>query len=438
MSGEVFPILIMFVILILALATGAPLAFSIGGTALLCGLLFFGPSSLGIIATSTLGIMTNFVLICLPLFILMAQFLQRSGIADDLYGLMYNLVGRIRGGLASGTVIICTLFAAMSGVSAAATVSMGVISLPSMLKRNYNKTIAMGCISAGGSLGILIPPSVTMIVFSLVSGISVGRLFAGGIFAGLLLSTLFITYITVRCYLNPSLAPAIPPEERVPLRAVLPLTRALILPIILVIAVLGSIFTGLATPTEAAAVGAFGAIICAGIHRRLNFSLVKECCNETLRLTVLILWIIVCATWFATIFAQMGGHKLALGFIQSLGVNRWVILIGIQLVLVLAGMFIEEDGIILILGPIFCPIIAALGFDPLWFGILFVINLEMALLTPPFGYNLFYLKAIVPKGITMADIYRSIIPFVGIQAIGMIIIMCFPQIATFLPNLIFG
>lgn len=437
MSEGPLQILVLFTTLILALATGVPLAFGIGGVALLCGLFFFGPGSLGLVATSTLGVMTNFVLLCAPLFILMAQFLQRSGIADDLYGLMYTSLGRIHGGLASGTVIICTLFAAMSGVSAAATITMGVISLPSMLKRNYNKTIAMGCISAGGSLGILIPPSITMVVFSLVSGISVGRLFSGGILPGLLLSALFITYITVRCSLNPSLGHAIPPEERVPLRAVLPLTRALILPIILIIAVLGSIFSGLATPTEAAAVGAFGSIICAGIHRTLNLSLVKECCKETLRLTVLIFWIIVCATWFATVFARMGGHELALQFVHSLGVNRWIILIGISVALLLAGMFIEEDGIILVLGPVFCPIIKALGFDPLWFGILFVINLEMALLTPPFGYNLFYLKAIVPKGITMGDIYRSIIPFVFIQMVGMIIIMCFPMIATFLPSLIF-
>ena len=430
--------ILLFGTLVLLIFTGVPLAFGIGFSALLIAFFLWGPASLSIVATSTLGTMLSIVLLAIPLFILMANFLQRSGIADDLYGLMYSLLGRMRGGLAVGTIVICTMFAAMAGISGAATVTMGVVALPSMLKRNYDKRIAMGSISAGGALGILIPPSVTMILYGVMATVSVGKLFAGGLLPGLLLSAMFIVYILIRSHLNPEMGPALPPEERVPLRAVLSQLKAVVLPVLLIIAVLGSIFSGIATPTEAAAVGAFGAIIATGIHRKLSWRLVQECSTETLRLTCMVIWIAVCAIWLSSVYTATGGPEFVNQVVQSLEVNRWLIIIGMQAILFGLGMMMDPAGIIFITVPIFIPIITMLGFDPVWFGILFVMNMEMAYLTPPFGFNLFYMKAIAPKGITMVDIYRSVIPFVLLQLIGLIVVMIFPKIATLLPSLLFG
>ena len=430
--------ILIFVTLIVLLAAGVPFAFAIGGTALLYTVLLWGVKGLGIVSLQTIGTMLSTVLLAIPLFILMANFLQRSGVADDLYQLMYTSLGRIRGGLAVGTVIICTLFAAMAGVSGAATVSMGLIALPSMLKRNYNKTIAIGCISAGGALGVLIPPSVSMVVLSVMMGISVGQLFAGGILSGLLLSTLFIIYIGLRSFLQPNIAPAIPIEERPPLRAVLLQLRSLLLPLFIIVAVLGSIFAGIATPTEAAAVGALGALISATIKRKMNWHLISESSTETLRLTTFIMWIIVSAMWFSAVYTRIGGPVFINDMIQNLGVDRWAVLIGMQIVLIIFGMFMDTSGIILITIPIFMPIIHMLDFNPVWFGILFMMNMEMGFLTPPFGINLFYLKAIAPEDVSMTDIYRSVVPFVFLQLTGLIIVMLIPQIALFLPELIFG
>ncbi len=430
--------LLLLVSMLLLLAAGIPFAFCIGGVALLFTPLLWGVGGFYMVATQTLGTMRSTVLLALPLFYLMAMVLQRSGIADEMYELMYSLLGRMRGGLAVGTVMICTVFAAMAGISGAATVTMGLIALPSMLKRNYDKLIAIGCISAGGALGVLIPPSVTFIIYGVMANVSIGRLFAGGVFPGFLLSILFSIYIIVRSHLNPNLGPALPPEERAPLRAILPHFKALALPLILIVGVLGSIFSGMATPTEAAAVGAFGALICTAVHRKLRLSLIKESCNETLRLTAMVMWIVVAATWFSSIYSAIGGPQFINQTIQALGMNPWFVLIGIQLLLIILGMIMETTGIIMITVPIFIPIITALGFDPVWFGVLFVMNMEMGFLTPPFGVNLFYMKGIVPEEITMGDIYRSIVPFVFLQLTGLIIVMLVPKIALFLPNLWLG
>jgi len=430
--------ILLFAVLMLMIATGLPLAFSIGFTSLLVAVTLWGPNALNIVATSTLGTMLGTLLLAIPLFVLMANFLQRSGIADDLYGLMYSSLGRIRGGLAVGTVIICTMFAAMAGISGAATVTMGLIALPSMLKRNYDKTIAIGSICAGGALGVLIPPSVAFIMYGLVSGVSVGKLFAGGMLPGLLLSSLFIIYILVRSHLNPKLGPELPPAERASLTAVLKQLKALILPLLLIIGVLGSIFAGIATPTEASAVGALGAIIATGICRKLNWTLVKDCCNETLKITAMILWIIVASTWLSTVYAAIGGPLFINELIESWSVSRWVILFGMQAVLIVLGMFMDTSGIIMITVPVFYHVIRMLAFDPLWFGVVFMMNMEMGFLTPPFGVNLFYMKGIVPEGVTMGDIYRSVVPFVLLQLTGLVIVILVPGIATLIPNLIFA
>jgi tripartite ATP-independent transporter DctM subunit len=428
---------LLFGTLTLAVFAGAPLALGIGFSALTTSYLLWGPASINLVATSTMGTMLSTLLLAIPLFILMAKFLQKSGIADDLYDLMYHLLGRIRGGLGVGSVMICTVFAAMSGVSAAATVSMGVIALPSMLSRGYDKSISLGSVMAGGALGVLMPPSCPIIVYAFISRLSVGKLFAGAIFPALVLSALFITYIIVITQVKPSLGPAIPAEERVPFKSVLYKFLALILPMMIIISIFGSIFSGLATPTEASAIGALGAIICVGIRGKLNLGLIWECCTETLKITAMILWIITTATWLTNVYAAISGPRFIAEIVANLGANRWVILSGILFVLIVLGCFMDVSGIIMLCVPVFNPVIKTLGFDPLWFALLFLVSLETAYLTPPFGINLFYMKAIVPPDIDMADIYRSVPPFILLQVLGLIFVMIFPQIITYLPNLIF-
>ena len=437
MSVELITIL-MFVCLVLLLVTGLPLVFCLGAAAAIFAFFLWGPLAIAVLARSMFTYMNNFVLVCIPLFIFMAHMLERSGLADDLYTMMHNWFGPIRGGLAMGTVMICTVFAAMSGVSAAGTLTMGLIALPAMLKRGYSKDIATGCIAAGGALGVLIPPSVAFVVYCTLSVQSVGRLFMGGIFPGLLLSFLFILYIGIRCGLRPSQGPPLPPEERADWRAKAISLRAVILPILLVVGVLGSIFSGMATPTEAAAVGAFGSIVCAAVYRRLSWKGFKEAAYGSIQTTCMVMWIIGAAAAFASIYTGLGATELVRSTIEGLRVNPIVIIILMQLSLFILGMFLDPNGIMLITLPIYIPIVTALGFDLVWFGVLFVMNMEMAYLTPPFGWNLFYLKGVSPPGVTIQDIYRSIIPFVALQAIGLAIVLAVPNIAMYLPNLIMG
>lgn len=429
---------LLFGSLILFLVLGLPLVFVLGGVAVVFTYFLWGPEALYMVATRTFTSATSYVLLAIPMFIFMGNMLLKSGIADDLYSMMYHWIGWLRGGLAMGTVGVCTIFAAMVGISGAATVTMGLIALPSMLKRNYDKSIAVGCIAAGGALGILIPPSVLMIALSLFANISVGRLFAGGVFSGLLLSLLFVTYIGARSLWQPHLCPAIPPEERVAFRRKFVLLRSVILPILLITAVMGSIFSGVATPTEASGVGALGSIICALVYRRLTWQNLREACYSTLQLSCMVMWIIFGASCFTALYAATGATQLAEEMLTALPGGRWGPIIGMQVIFLILGMFLDPLGIMMICAPIFFPIIVSLGFDPIWFGVLFVINMEMGFLTPPFGFNLFYLKGIVPKDITMGDIYRSIIPFVILQGLGLVLCMIFPQIVMFLPNLVFG
>jgi len=360
--------------------------------------------------------------------------LQRCGIAEDLYELMYHWLGGLRGGLAAGTVLICTMFAAMVGISGAATTSMGLIALPSMLKRGYKKDIAIGCISAGGSLGILIPPSVLMIILAMTSRLSVGELFIAGILPGLLLSSLFVAYILIRCYFQKDLGPSVPPEERLSRRQRLKLLSGLTLPILLIFAVMGSMFFGLATPSEASAIGALGAIVSALIKRTFTWENVTSALFITLRLSAMVIWIVFAASVFTALYAVTGASVLVADLLRGVG-DPWMVIIVIQLILFVLGMFFDPTGIVLLTAPIFFPLVIALGFDPLWFAIIFVINMELAYLTPPFGFNLFYMKAVVPPGVSMWDIYRSALPFVGLMMLGLALCMIFPGIITWLPSL---
>jgi len=428
--------LILFGSLALCLVLGFPLAFILTGLSMVFFFLFWGPKSLFMVSTCALSTMSSLILVAIPLFIFMATILERSGIAEAMFAAAYRWMGSLRGGLAIGTVLICTVFAAMSGISGAATVSMGLVALPAMLKRDYSKGIALGCIAAGGALGVLIPPSVMMIIFALIAGESVGRLFLGGVFPGLLLSGMFCVYIGVRCFLRPRLGPGVPLEERVSLGEKIKSLRGIILPVILVFVVLGSIFGGIASPTEAAALGALGSLVCAAVHRKLNWETLKQASYRTLTLSCMVLWIIYGALLFTDLYAGMGGIMFVKELIMEAGWNRWVVVILMQVVLFILGCFLDPTGIVMLCTPIFVPIIRDLGFNVVWFGVLFVVNMEMSFLTPPFGFNLFYIKSVAPEGTTMEDIYRSVGPFIALQALGLALVMIFPQIILWLPNLI--
>jgi len=429
--------LLLFALLIVLLISGLPLAFVMGGLATIFSYLLLGPKAIATISSTAYGVMDNFVIIAIPLFVFMGVVLQRSGIAEDAYDLMYKWLGGIRGGLAIGTVGVCTIFAALTGTSAAATVSMGIIALPAMLKRGYDKHMAIGCICAGGTLGVLIPPSVLMIIYGVFGSESIGRLFAGGIFAGFFMAFLFIVYIAVRAYLQPQLAPAIPLEEKVTWREKFIALRGLILPILLIFGVLGSIFLGVATPTEAAAIGGLGSLICAAIRNRFTWLILKDSCYQTLQLSGMVVWIIIGSAAFTSLYAAVGAVQFAQEALAVLPLSPYIILAGIMVLLFIMGMFLDPGAIIMLTVPIFVPIIKMLGFNPVWFGILFIVNMQIGYLTPPFGFSLFYMKRIVPESITMGDIYRSVFPFVLIMAACLLIFVIFPETILYLPNRLF-
>jgi tripartite ATP-independent transporter DctM subunit len=428
--------LLFFGSLLFFLVLGLPLAFVLGGVSVIFLYFTWGIESFYMVASQMWGSMNSFTLVAIPLFVLMAMLLEKTGVAQALYRMMHLWWGGVRGGLAIGTVVICTIFAAMVGISGAAVVTMGTIALPAMLERGYDKRMAIGCISAGGGLGILIPPSVLMILYSLITGVSVGKLFAAGVVPGLMLAAMICAYIFIRCWLQPGMGPALPPEQRGSWPQKFAALRAVLLPLLIVGMVLGSILFGLATPTEAAAVGVLGAIISAIVHRQMSWALLRESCLRTFKLTGMIMWILFAAHAFSSAYQSMGAQALIQGFMAHIPGGPWGTIIFIQLVLLLLGMVLDPVGIMLITLPVFLPIVTALGFDPIWFGILFIINMEIGYQTPPFGFNLFYLKGIVPPGITMADIYRSVIPYTLVMMLGLILIMLFPKIATWLPSLV--
>jgi len=419
---------------ILLIALGLPLVFALGSVAIIGTYFLWGPQALAMVGLRTFSAANSFVLIAVPLFIFMGCMLERSGIATDLYDMMYKWMGGVRGGLAAGTVLICGIFAAMVGVSGASTVTMGLVALPSMLARGYDRRLSVGCIAAGGALGVLIPPSVLMIVLGLYANVSIGALFLGGIPAGVLLMVLFIAYITVAATLRPELAPALPRGERAAWRERLVALKAVVLPIALIVLVIGSIVSGAATPTEAAGVGAFGAMVCAAVQRRLTVTAVTESARITLRLSCMVIWIVFAASIFTALYTAVGAQAMVRNALTALPGGRWGVIIGMQAIWLLLGCLLDPIGIMIITVPLFFPLARSLGFDPVWFGVLFVVNMEMAYLTPPFGFNLFYMRGVAPPSVSMADIYRGVIPFVAMQALGLALMMVFPGIITALPR----
>ncbi|MBW1682651.1 MAG: TRAP transporter large permease subunit [Deltaproteobacteria bacterium] len=423
-----------FATLIILLLLGLPIAFSLGGVAILYSYLLWGPKSLLVIPSAVHADGSNFILAAVPLFVLMGNMLEVSGLADDLYEMMYRWFQRIPGGLASGTVLICTVFAAMAGISGVATVTMGLIAIPSMLKRGYHKDLAIGTVSAGGALGILIPPSVIAILYGSITGASVGKLFIGGMLPGLILACIFIFYITLRCIIQPHLAPPPSEAERFSWREKLISLKGLVLPILLISAVLGVIYTGVCTPTEASAIGAAGSLLCCAIRGRLTWANLRTATLRTFNVTCMCIWIVIGAKCFTSIYIGCGASQFMMNLVHGLDISPLAFVAIMEFIYIILGMLMDPAGMVMITAPVFVPVIISLGFDPVWFGVLFIINAEMAYITPPFGFNLFYMKAIVPEGVRMADVYRSVIPFVFCQLFCLILVMFYPQLALWLPG----
>jgi tripartite ATP-independent transporter DctM subunit len=429
--------ILMFAIMLLVVATGQRLAFVLGGIALIFATFLWGEGALQLAYSSVWRILSFPMLVAIPLFLFTGIVLERSGLADDLFESIYRWLGAIKGGLAMGTVFICVIIAAIVGTAGAGTVMMGITALPPMLKRGYNKLICTGTIQAGGALGFLIPPSVIMIIYSMIARVSIGKMFIAGIFPGILLAGLYIVYIGIRCKIQPTLGPAIPKNMRFTWREKFTSLKAVILPGALITVVFSLIMLGITSIIEAASIAATGSIIIAAVHRRLNIGLLKTTLHRTLGGTAMVFWVLVGGLLFSSVYDGLGSREVITDIMASVG-GKWGTLIVIQLSFFVMGMFLDDTALLLITAPVYLPLIKFLGFDPVWFGVLYILNMQMAYLTPPFGYCLFWMRAVSPPEITLGDIYKSIVPFVAIQAVGLCIVIIFPQIALWLPNLVFG
>ncbi|KPK55192.1 MAG: TRAP dicarboxylate transporter subunit DctM [Thiotrichales bacterium SG8_50] len=443
--------ILMFGSLAILLMAGLPLAFVTGGLAVIFLFLFGDIHTLNILPSRIFPLMTDYQLSAIPLFIFMASMLERAGLIEELFDMVYKLLGALRGGLATSTIIASTILAAMCGVIGATEVTMGMIALPAMIKRHYHPTIACGSILAGGTLGILIPPSILAILFAVIAQQSVGELFIGAVIPGLILAGLYILYVSIRTGLNPSLGPPLPIEERVSTREKFRLLGNMAAPLILVTLVLGIIFAGIATPVEAAGVGTFGAVVVSAMHRKLSWENIRAAALTTLRVTGMVLWIIFGATLFVGFYVLQGGQQYVNEMLLATNLGPYGILLVMMVILVILGMFLDWVGILLLAVPIFVPLMKTLSFDgvfglpgvapdelALWFGVVYMINMQMSFLSPPFGYALFYLKSVAPPEVTMAQIYRSSIPFLLLQATGLAIAIVFPETVLWLPRLVYG
>jgi tripartite ATP-independent transporter DctM subunit len=431
----------MFFGLMIGLFMGHPLAFVLGGLAVIFGFFGWGPSSFYMFLNQTWGIMDNYILVCIPLFIFMAQLLDQSGVAEELFDTMRYLFGPIRGGMAVAVVVVATLFGACTGIIGASVVTMGLLSMPVMLKYNYNKRLASGAVCAGGTLGILIPPSIMLVVMADQAATSVGKLFAGAVIPGLILSGLYITYILIRCWLKPADGPAISKEERQSIsnfQLTKMVLKSMVPPVILVVGVLGSIFAGIATPTEAAGVGAVIAFIMTLAYGKFTWSGLKTAVVNTAKTTSMVIIILVGAACFSSIFMGSGGGEVVRDFIVGIGFGKWGTFIIMMVILFFLGMFIDWIGIIMITFPIFLPIANELGFDKTWFVVTMAVMLQDSFLTPPFGYALFYLKGVAPPEVKTSDIYWGAFPFWRLMELGLLIVVVWPSTITWLADVLVG
>lgn len=429
--------LILFGVLFLLLLLGFPVAFTLGGVSFILGYFTFGPAFFNLLPLRIWGVMTNYVLIAVPLFVFMGVMLEKSGLAENLLETMALLFGHLRGGLAISVVAVGALFGASTGIVGATVVTMGLLSLPTMLKRGYRAEVATGTISASGTLGQIIPPSIVLVLLGSVLNVSIWDMFVGAVVPGFVLVLLYVVYLVLIAIFKSEWAPAMPEEELAQFygRAMVKrVFQAFVLPAVLFVAVLGSIFAGIASPTEAAAVGAFGATLLTVLQKKFSFATLKSVMVETTHLTCMVFIILVGATAFGLVFRGMHGDAYLTNLILSTNMSPGAFLALVMVMIFVAGFFIDFIEITFIIVPVVAPIFVALGVDLLWLGILIAMNLQTSFLTPPFGFSLFYLKGVAPPEVRTGHIYRGIIPFIIIQLIGLTLVIAFPEMATSLPK----
>ena len=429
MSIELITI-VLFCSILFLIFFGVPVAFALGGVSVVLTFILNGSSGLYTIATTTFSQITDTTLITIPLLVLMGQFLIVSGIADRLFQSANYWLSGVRGNLALVSLAVCVALA-MTGGFGPGIITMGLVAVPAMLKRRYDKSLALGSVMAGGVLGTLIPPSILMIIFAYINRLSIGKLFLGGVCPGLLTAGLFGSYIIIRSYFQPQIAPITDEQVTWKLRWVS--LKEVFPPVMLIAAVLGSIFAGVATPTEAASLGAIGSLLICIVYRRFSWKILLQSCHETLKITSMVMWILIGANLFRVFFTIAGAQDMLMGLVGGLTVNRWIIFISMQFILLIVGMLMDDFAIVVIFSPIFFPIAVSLGFDPLWFAIVFILNMQVGFLTPPFGWALIMMRGLVPPEVTTRDIWKSVPPFMAIQLIVMLITMIFPLLAVWLP-----
>ena len=433
--------LIFFATLFLFLLAGFPVAFTLGGVSLFFGLITLGPHFFQLLPLRIWGVMSNYILIAVPLFVYMGVMLEKSGLAEELLETMALLFGRLRGGLAVSVVVVGALLAASTGIVGATVVTMGFLSLPTMLKRGYSPELATGIIAASGTLGQIIPPSIVLVLLGSILNVAIGDMFLGALIPGLVLVFLYLVWIIISTFIDPDSAPAMPQSELDKFKGkamAAKILKAFVPPFSLIVAVLGSIFAGIASPTEAAAVGAMGATILTLLQRKMTLKTLQAVMRETTFLTSMVFTILAGATAFGLVFRGMHGDTYLTQLITeaNLGPNTFLALV--MLVIFIAGFFIDFIEITFIIVPVVAPIFTQMDISLLWIGVLIAMNLQTSFLTPPFGFSLFYLKGVAPPGITTRHIYRGIIPFIVIQLIGLTLVILFPETVNWLPNAMIG
>ncbi|RKX85282.1 MAG: C4-dicarboxylate ABC transporter [Spirochaetes bacterium] len=438
MSYELMAIL-MFFSMVTMLLTGRHIYAVIGGVATLFAMLLWGKGGSALPYHAVISLLNWYPLLTLPIFIFMGYMFSKAGIADDLYEMMHVWFGPVRGGLAIGTIVLMSVIAAMNGLSVAGMAIGTTIALPEMLKRKYDKILVTGVIQAGSSLGIMIPPSVVLVLYGMIARQPVGRLWIAGVFPGLLLTALFIIYIVIRSILQPDIGPALPVEERnISFKKKLILLSSGLPPLVIIFMMSGLFFMGVTSLVESSAVGALAVTFVALAKKRLTWVGLKEVLIETLSVSCMFMWVILAALAFGAVFDGLGAVHAIKSLFLDYGFSKWGILLMMQLSYILMGMFLDDTAMLIIVAPLYVPLIIELGFSPIWYGILYTITCQIAYLTPPFGYNLFLMKAMAPKEISLSDIYRSVWPFVALMILGLAIVMMFPGIATWLPDLVYA
>ena len=429
--------LLMIGSLILLLLIGMPMAYALGVVAMVFAVTFFGTNSLMLLSSRIYGFVNVYVLIAVPMFLMMASIMEKSGVAEDLYTAMRVWAGGMPGGVAHMTLLAAVFMAATTGIIGGEIILLGLVALPQMLRIGYDKNLAIGTICAGGSLGSMIPPSVVLIFYGLTAQVPIGDLFIAVIVPGLLLAGLYVVYIIIRCLINPELAPPVPIEQRnMSFAKKLGLIKNLILPLGVAFGVLGSIYGGIAAVSEAAAVGVAGTIVAAIVRGRFSIQMLREALQQTMAVCGLLLWLTFGATALIGVYNLLGGITFINGMLTGLPFDRIYILLIMMLILIILGFFMDWVGILMLTMPIFVPIIKELGYDPVWFGILFCMNMQISYLSPPFGPAAFYLKGVAPPEISLVDIYKALWPFILLQMLAIAIVIAFPDVALWLPRVL--